>query len=152
MTTIMRSGESKRKIAALAALAVGVIALLVVPVQTVSSPRSTGSQTGLTCEACDHQWVAPMRGVPTCPQCGGRPILKSSYCCPKCRHEFVGIERQKMDVGKFRYRFAGTTEWLGSKPSPLTCPNCEYSSPDIEQNAIPSIKTDKAKPRVKIPS
>ncbi|MCP4378847.1 MAG: hypothetical protein GY794_22065, partial [bacterium] len=74
------------------------------------------------------------------------------YCCPKCRHEFVGIERQKMDVGKFRYRFAGTTEWLGRKPMPLTCPNCEYSSPDIELNAIPSIKTNKAKPRVKIPS
>ncbi|MCP4375434.1 MAG: hypothetical protein GY794_04580, partial [bacterium] len=141
MMTIMRSGESKQKIAALAALAVGCIAFLVwILTQTFLAPRSTGPETGFACEACDHQWAAPMRGVPICPQCGGRPILKSSYCCPKCSHEFVGIERQKMDVGKFRYRFAGTTEWLGSKPSPMTCPNCKYSAPDIELNAIPSIK------------
>lgn len=142
METIIRPSGGKWKTVAAVAVAVGCVALLVVVlVRTFVTPGSAGPDTGFVCEACDHQWDAPMQALPTCPKCGGRPILPSRYRCPECRHEFVGIERQKIGVGKFRYRLAGTQEWLGQRPTLLTCPHCEYSSPDIESlHGIPAVK------------
>ncbi len=56
-------------------------------------------------------------------------------------------------MGRFRYRLAGTKEWLDQKPSLLTCPSCEYSSRDIESlHGIPAVGPDTGGDRPKEPA
>ena len=141
MVTLSSGGGGKWKLVAGAAalLAAGGI-LLAVLLDTFGSSGGQGPSTHFACESCGHEWDAAMKATPACPQCGAAPVLASRYRCPKCRHEFVGIERQKIGVGRFRYRLPGEKEWRNQRPTLLTCPQCRYRSPEIESlHGIPAV-------------
>ena len=140
MENLFGSDSRDRRVAilAVAAATVAVAVLVIGALHTFSSPGPSAPARHFVCDSCGHEWDAPLAADPKCPQCGGRPVLKSRYRCPKCKETFVGLERQKLDVGKFRYRLPGTAKWLDRIPTELTCPHCKFTSADIYQHGLPA--------------
>jgi len=138
MENLFGSGGGGRKvmIVAVAAAVVAAGVLVVGAIHTFSSSGRTAPARHFVCESCGHEWDAAMTADPKCPRCSERPVLKAHYRCPKCDKTFVGLDRQKLGVGKFRYRVPGTSEWLGEIPRELTCPHCRFTSADIYQRGL----------------
>lgn len=118
-----------------AACAAGVLGWAVF--HTFSSDR-TRPAVRHVCESCRHEWDEPLGIEPACPKCGRTPLLETSFCCPKCRHVWVGLQRRKLGPGKFQYRLPDTEAWLVAAPEKLTCPGCSHASAEIYRHALPA--------------
>jgi hypothetical protein len=122
----------------LVALGVLLVAGAVLAATLVNTFRA-GPQPRLlyTCESCGHRWEQAASAQPRCPRCSAAPSTRTWYRCPTCGKVFCGLESQKLDVGQYRYRLPGTTQWLDRPPAQLTCPGCRFTSPDMYRHRLP---------------
>ncbi len=102
-----------------------------------SSGRGATKQTA-TCEVCGHTWQQEAAEKILCPQCQAAGIMKTSYVCPRCQKEFVGLEGKKLGMGNFRYRRAGQDKWQSRPPAKLKCSHCGFESKTIYSRKIES--------------
>ena len=111
-------------------LAVGIGAVVVAVVVGGGSGGSSGGSAGLQfkCESCGHEWTQVPGTEVKCPKCGAYGVTESWFACPRCKEVFVGLEVQKVGVGKTRCRLPGQKEWRTAPPDKLTCSKCGLHS------------------------
>ncbi len=106
-----------------------VVAIGAVVVGGCSGGSESGSATiPFKCESCGHEWEQAPSAEVKCPKCGAYGVTKSWFECPRCKEVFVGLEVQKVGVGKVRSRLPGTKEWSTIRPPKLTCSKCKFTS------------------------
>ena len=103
--------------------------------EDISAYASERVLVPFTCDACGHEWEQYLEESIVCPKCGELAIGSNSYKCPRCLEEFMGLQYQKVGMGKFKCRVPGG-EWKNSPPNELTCPHCKYTSRSHYANAV----------------
>ena len=119
---------------------VGVVVCLAIVAVVVLGGGSSGGRGGtrqtVTCEVCGYTWQQEAAEQILCPKCQAAGIMKTSYVCPRCKKQFVGLEAKKLGMGKFRYRRAGQDKWGSRPPAKLKCPHCGFESKTIYSRKI----------------
>ncbi len=132
----MASGKMPPVIGVVAVVVcLAIVAVVVVGGCGSSGGREATKQTA-TCEVCGHTWQQGAAEQVLCPQCQAAGIMKTSYVCPRCKEQFVGLESKKLGMGKFRYRRAGQDKWQSRPPAKLKCSHCGFESKTIYSRKI----------------